>query len=312
MVPDWLILQLKNKYPMLQYFTDRPFGVEIEFFGLDYVMTPLDEGIIRPHCIKSRAIDGRYLDELARDYELKIGDDKDRWHFEDDSSIGGMGGAELVSPILRGIGGLVEVYSALDFLCNIERVKINRTCGFHVHHGVDPGSYGCRELKELVRIIYPMEDYFYLLIPGDRYDAETCKPMELDIDEFLNVPCDEKTNGVSFIKKIWYSKENRYDPDAGRSPRYDKTRYHGLNLHSYWYRSTIEFRYHSAVLKDANEAMQWIIFTQFLVELSTGRVPVIDFYPSANKWLQTIYKIYLAIGYLDRIRHVSGQKFKKE
>ena len=307
MVPQWLILQLKNRYPMLQYFTDRPFGVEIEFFGLDYVMTPLDEGIIKPYCIKSRSTDGRYLDDFAKDYKLQIGATRDTWHFQDDSSIRGMGGAELVSPILTGIEGLIDVYSALRFLCNIEKVKINQTCGFHVHHGVDPRKYGCNELKELVRIVYPMEDYFYLLIPGDRHDADTCKPMEIDVEQFLKAPCDEDTNGVSFIKKMWYSKENRYDPEAARNPRYDKTRYHGLNLHSYWYRSTIEFRYHSAILKDVNEAMQWIIFTQFLIELSTGNIPTIDFYPSANKWMQTIYKIYLALGYMNRIRYVSKE-----
>ena len=35
---DRLIQRLKNKYPMLQNFTDRSFGVEIEFFGLDYLI----------------------------------------------------------------------------------------------------------------------------------------------------------------------------------------------------------------------------------------------------------------------------------
>jgi hypothetical protein len=74
-----------------------------------------------------------------------------------------------------------------------------------------------------------------------------------------------------------------------------------LNLHSYWYCSTVEFRYHSAVLENIHEAMQWIIFTQFLVELSDGTIPVVDYYPKANKWMQTIYKIYLAFGHKDRI-----------
>jgi hypothetical protein len=50
-----------------------------------------------------------------------------------------------------------------------------------------------------------------------------------------------------------------------------------------------------------DEAMQWIIFTQFLVELSNGNIPVVDYYPKANKWMQTIYKIYLAFGHKDRI-----------
>ena len=44
-------LQLKDRYPMLQYFTDRTFGVEIEFFGLNYVIAPIDGNIIKPYSI---------------------------------------------------------------------------------------------------------------------------------------------------------------------------------------------------------------------------------------------------------------------
>jgi hypothetical protein len=80
------------------------------------------------------------------------------------------------------------------------------------------------------------------------------------------------------------------------------TRYHGLNLHSYWYRSTVEFRYHAAVLEQLDEAMQWIIFTQFLVELSAGRLPIIDYHSKGNKWMKTIYKVYLAFGHMNRIK----------
>jgi hypothetical protein len=47
--------------------------------------------------------------------------------------------------------------------------------------------------------------------------------------------------------------------------------------------------------------MQWVIFTQFLVELSAGHVPKIDYQPNVNKWMKTIYKMYLAFGHMDRI-----------
>jgi hypothetical protein len=151
-----------------------------------------------------------------------------------------------------------------------------------------------------------MEDYFYLLIPGDRQSRETCRPVEIDVRAFLDPSiCEgDQMTTEGRIKNLWYSDENRYDPEAGLNARYDKTRYHGLNLHSYWYRSTIEFRHHSAVLHNKDEAIQWIIFTQFLVELSQGRIPCLNMYPNANKWLKTIYKIYLAFGYLDRITRV--------
>jgi hypothetical protein len=301
-----LALRLKNKYPMLQNFTDRTFGVEIEFFGLNYLITPIDNNIIKPYCISSRAKDGRHITDLYQDYQLPLGIDRDTWHFEKDTSVRGKGhtkcGAELISPILSGLDGLVQVYDAFRFLKAIEGIDIDASCGMHVHHGVDPSAYNCKELQNLVRIVHHYEDLFYLLIPGERKNAETCRPMEIDVNAFMEV-CEGHDDGRNLrIKDLWYSLQNRYDEKSGENSRYDKTRYHGLNLHSYWYRSTIEFRYHSALLEKADEAIQWIIFTQFLIELSQNHVPDIYYYPEANKWLTTIYKIYKESGYQKRIK----------
>jgi hypothetical protein len=306
---DNLMPGLKKKYPMLQNFTDRTFGVEIEFFGLDYVITPVDRSIIKPYCISSRAKDGRHITDLYQDYNLSLGTTRDTWHFEQDSSVRGKGhtrhGAELISPILSGMEGLVQAYNAFQFLNAIEGIDIDKSCGIHVHHGVDPAAYSCKQLQQLVHIVHHYEDLFYLLIPGDRKTAATCRPMEIDVKAFLDV-CEGDFGGSNCqIKELWYSLENRYDTSKGVNSRYDKTRYHGLNLHSFWYRSTIEFRYHSALLEKVDEAIQWIIFTQFLIELSCGHAPDIIFYPETNKWLKTIYEIYTEYGYQDRIKPVS-------
>jgi len=304
-----LASRLKNKYPMLHYFTDRPFGVEIEFYGLKYYILPPDNGIIKPWNIHSKARDGRDISQLLKDYGLQLGTDNSSWHLEEDSSIVHMGGVELVSPILRGFEGLVQAYRFFQLLGDIRGVEIDASCGFHVHHGVDRDAYKCQQLKELVRIVHAIEDYVYLLIGENRIAKDTCRPIELNIKDFLALKdCEShcKDNGCR-AKELWYSGNNRYDPNCNRPDRYDLTRYHGLNLHSYWYRSTIEFRYHCAVLDKIDEAMQWIIFTQFLVELSEGNVPVIDYQSTGNKWMKTIYKIYLAFGHMKR---VSGWKKK--
>ncbi len=303
---DDLFVRLKKKYPMLDNFTDRTFGVEIEFFGLNYVITPIDNNIIKPYCISSRAKDGRHILDLFKDYNLSFGTSRDVWHFEKDTSVRGKGhtqsGAELISPILSGLEGLVQVYNAFRFLNAVEGIDIDVSCGMHVHHGVDSAVYSCKQLQELVRIVHHYEDLFYLLIPGNRKHAKTCRPMEIDVESFLDV-CDADVGENNCrIKDLWYSLQNRYDEERGVNSRYDKTRYHGLNLHSYWYRSTIEFRYHSALLENADEAIQWIIFTQFLIELSQDHVPDIYYYSEANKWLATIYKIYKELGYQKRIK----------
>jgi hypothetical protein len=249
-------------------------------------------------------MDGRDFAQLLRDYGLSLGTDRDSWHLEEDSSIVHRGGVELISPILRGFDGLIQAYRFFQLLGEIRGVEIDESCGFHVHHGVDPEDYKCTQLKELVRIVYAMEDYIYLLIAGGRSDKNTCRPMDLSVKDLLALrDCEEECgNHGCRIKQLWYSCENRYEINSNRPDRYDLTRYHGLNLHSYWYRSTVEFRYHSAVLQKVDEAMQWIIFTQFLVELSEEHIPLIDYYPSGNKWMKAMYKVYLAFGHMDHIR----------
>jgi len=277
--------------------------MEIEFYGLDYYILPPDNGIIKTYNIHSQARDGRSFLQLLNDYRLNLGTDRHSWHLEEDASIVHRGGVELISPILRGFEGLMESYRFFQLLGEIRGAQIDESCGFHVHHGVDAKHYECKRLKELIRIVCSMEDYIYLLIAGGRIDKDTCRPMDLDVDLSGKLgDCDDtcKKNGCK-LKELWYSQINGYDPDRKVSERYDLTRYHGLNLHSYWYRSTIEFRYHSAVLHQIDEAMQWIIFTQFLVELSDGHVPILDYHSNGNKWIKAIYKMYLAFGHMHRI-----------
>ena len=83
--------------------------------------------------------------------------------------------------------------------------------------------------------------------------------------------------------------------------RYDPTRYHGLNLHTYFSKpnkdATIEFRHHSGVLEDIDEAMQWIIFSQFLIELSINNVPEINEVDISNEWMHLIQQIYWNLGH---------------
>jgi hypothetical protein len=198
------------------------------------------------------------------------------------------------------MGGLIEAYSALMFLNEVKGIRINETCGFHVHHGVDREKFNCEQLRNLVRLVQPMEELIYLLMPSHRRTNPTCRPVEIDVPTFLKKcnPCNENNCN---IKMLWYSERNRFCPDKAKYPRYDNTRYHGLNLHSYWYRSTIEFRYHSGVMTDLNEAMQWVIFTQVLVEVAQGNIPAITISEQGNKWMKALANVFVADGLLSKV-----------
>lgn len=179
-----------------------------------------------------------------------------------------------------------------------------------MHHGVDPSTFGNRELFQLLRIVSIFEGYIYQLLPQERRQAETCRPLEIDLYEWYRR--EGALEYVPRVKHLWYSAENRDDPQKSRHRKFHPTRYHGLNLHSYWYRRTIEFRYFPSRLDQPEELMQWIIFTQFLVEWSAGRRPKLAYIPQPNKWLNTLYKIYQGTGMLSHVqfpeRRLSDEK----
>ncbi len=308
--------RLLGRYPMLRYFTDRSFGAEIEVFGVKYSISTGDRDVIPPYKITTRSPQGVLLPQACRERGIVLQGSSDAplyeaWSFVPDDSIKGAGGCELVSPILSGIKGLTELYTVLRLLQEFPEIQVNETCGFHVHHGVDPETFGNKELFQLLRIVAIFENYIYLLLPESRREAETCRPLEIDLFEWFRRDGSERKRPL--VQNLWYSPENRDDPQTSRKRKLHPTRYHGLNLHSYWYRGTIEFRYYPSVLEQPEELMQWIIFTQFLVEWSAGARPELEYVPHPNKWLNTLYKIYLSFGMLDHIRFPehSGQGGEK-
>src|SRR5665811_1839696 len=96
---------LKERYPMLRYFTTRSFGVEIEFFGLKYSVSTGDRDVIPPYKIMNRTPEGVLLPRLFQERGMVLNGlsptdaPYEAWSLVLDDSIKGAGGAELVSPI---------------------------------------------------------------------------------------------------------------------------------------------------------------------------------------------------------------------
>ena len=308
-------VRLKERYPMLHYFTERPFGVEIEFFGLKYSISAGDREVIPPYKIMNRSPQGVLLPQVFQQRGIILNGFSpneppyEAWSFVTDDSIKGAGAGELVSPILTGVRGLIRIYQIIRLLQEFPEILVNETCGFHVHHGVDPATFGNQELFQLMRIVAIFENYIYHLLPEERRQAETCRPLEIDLYKWFRRNGTERR--APLVKNLWYSPENRDDAKTPQHRKLHPTRYHGLNLHSYWYRGTVEFRYYPSVLEQPEELMQWIIFTQFLMEWGAGRRPELEYVAKPNKWLNTLYKIYLGAGMLDHIRFPGGPGGKK-
>ena len=157
-------------------------------------------------------------------------------------------GYELVSPPSTD-------FKDLEIVCKVlkeNKVKTNTSCGLHVHHDI-------HELKrqQIIRI-YEFYNKYERLIncmhDKSRDYNKYCKPIRNIIDDVRS--CNTKTE---LLTEIAGKDITRY--------YYSNCRYYKINLRSYLYYGTIEFRHAGASIK-FDEIKDWIIFTHKIVERS--------------------------------------------
>ncbi len=101
------------------------------------------------------------------------------WNTQRDGSVRGEAGytpVEIVSPVLYGEPGLIQVVEMLDYLNSIG-AKVNASCGLHVH--VDCKNVDVRRIEKLFR---SFEVAFYDLNGQNslaRISSQYCRPSEL-------------------------------------------------------------------------------------------------------------------------------------
>ena len=230
------------------------FGVEIEFTG-----------ITRNNAAKNAAAflggslyhSGGHLDA----YEVHTRDGR-IWEFVSDASLvtqrkdGGRiiaasksYSVELVTPILT----YAEDMETLQGL--IRRLRkaggfTNMSCGIHVH--LDGENHTPRSLWNFVNLVASRNDLFYkaLQIPDER--QRYCKKMDEYMVKKLN---DVKPQTFDEIEQVWYA---RYG--GNRNVHYHNSRYHFLNLHSFFHGNhTVELRGFNSELH-AGKIRAYIVF----------------------------------------------------
>jgi len=234
--------------------SERTFGIEVEVFRFPYgFFLPIDDGVMPPYRLPQE------MSEAFRVAGLKLGREEDSWRFVEDHSIMGGGGIEMLSPRLVGARGLYEVRQALRIL-KAHGAGVNESCGLHVHH--DAADFGCQELRALLELVLDWEPLIYEAIPNnEKRVGKSCRPLPPKLVELLGDCSEEECISTRCLQVIWYGNEE----DSQRNERYNETRYHGLNLHSYWFRGTVEFRYMRGTLV-GEVAESWILFTHALME----------------------------------------------
>ena len=137
---------------------------------------------------------------------------------------------EVVSPILQyeDIEDLQEIVRQLRH----KGAFANSSCGIHIHVGAE--RFTPQTLRNIVNIIASKEDILYSALQIDPARMSYCKKTNERLLETINR---KKPKTMSQLADIWYA-----DYPTDRNAHYNRSRYHGLNLHATFTKGTVEFR----------------------------------------------------------------------
>lgn len=221
------------------------FGVEVEMTGITrqkasaVVAEVLGTTVSRPDnsCYKTRTI----TDQASRKW--KIMRDASITPVRNDESNASIDEykVELVTPPLE--------YGDIELLQNIIRklresgAKSHNSCGIHIH--IDGTNHNANSLRNLVNFMTSRQDLIYEALEiGDRADRWCHKLNSSLLAEMKK----DKNLSKETAEQIWYSSANDGYTGGISYDHYNSTRYHGINLHSYFSKGTVEFRLFNSTL----------------------------------------------------------------
>ena len=229
------------------------FGIEIEFTG-----------ITREKAAKTAAeyLNGsyEYVGTYYRTYEVTQPDGR-KWKFMSDASIKTQTtengrkvsankdySVELVSPILTYREDIETLQGLVRALRKAGGFS-DPSCGIHIH--LDGANHTPRSIRNFVNIIASKNDLLYKALQINPERMRFCQKMDSELVEKLN---GVKNLSFEAIEEIWY------DPYFGtRDTHYHNSRYHFLNLHSFFHgHGTVELRGFNSTMH-AGEIRSYIV-----------------------------------------------------
>jgi hypothetical protein len=169
--------------------------------------------------------------------------------------------------------------------------EVNETCGLHVH--VDAKDFGWWEIRKLLIMWLGIEKemFRYFVDNKDRIKDRFCLPYR----ESGGHPCafiipnfetdlTSRSIPISTIKSMWISMfyDGKFIPHPSGKPeliqgyeegykshkknKYSRPRYYALNIHSWLYRGTVEFRLKEGTVNGV-EIRDWALLCGWIVEM---------------------------------------------
>ncbi len=213
------------------------FGIEIEFTGItrekaarvaaEFLQGTYSEGGTYYDTKKVKTPDGRvwkFMSDGSIHCQRKEGGRK--------VAAGREYSVELVSPILT-YQEDIETLQELVRKLRKAGAFTNTSCGIHIH--LDGAEHTPRSIRNFVNIIASKNDLFYKALQIAPQRMNYCKRMDSILVEKMNR---KKPKTLREIEDIWYEGYSE-----SRSTHYHNSRYHFLNLHSFFTGNhTVELR----------------------------------------------------------------------
>ena len=221
------------------------FGVEVEMTGITREKAArLVAGVLgttpshpESNCYHTRTI----ADQAARKWKIMRDSSITPIRNDDTSDPLDEYRVEFVTPPLN--------YSDIELLQNIIRklrengAKAHSSCGIHIH--VDGANHTAVSLRRLVNFMTARQDLIYEALQiGDR-ESSWCHKLNKTL---LDAMKKDKYLTKEKAEEIWYSRANDGYCGGIDHQHYNSTRYHGVNLHSFFTKGTVEFRLFNSTL----------------------------------------------------------------
>jgi len=224
---------------------DKNFGIEIEFTGItrEKAAKTAEEYLGGQILRIGDYYDTWRVDELYGEHLENIRS----WKFMDDASIvplrrrrgattpqGTTYRVELVSPILSYREDMPILQGLVRALRKAGAFAGEGTqCGIHVHLSGD--GHTPRSLRNFINIVASKNDLLYKALQVSEERIQYCMKIDASLVERMN-RCNPQT--MERVRQIWY-----IGRVCGSEQRYHSSRYHFLNLHSFFSgNGTIELR----------------------------------------------------------------------
>ena len=273
------------------------FGIEIEFTG---VTRRKASEIVAKFFNSTVVEEGTYYDTKS----VKQADGR-KWKIMYDGSIRcqkKVGGkiesadryysVELVSPILtykEDIDNLQQLVRELRHA----GAFANSSCGIHIH--LDGAPHTVQSLRNFINIIASKNDLFYKALQIDPNRMRFCKKMDDNLVKRINK---SKPKTIEQLANIWYA---GYWGD--RNQHYHDSRYHFLNLHSYF------TGHHTVELRGFNSELHAGKIRSYIVLALALNHQALNQKQASSKKPQVENEKFAMRTYLNRIGFI-GEEFK--